>query len=141
MTEPRRILSLAALAAISAFAQASERLPLVVGGHALAVEIAATPQQRRHGLTGRTELPADSGMLFVFEQAGRHCFWMRDTPLPLTVAFIDASGQIVELADMQPRTDTRHCPATDVRYALEVAAQARSRPWLAPGAPVQGLPR
>jgi uncharacterized membrane protein (UPF0127 family) len=131
---------LAALAAIGVAAHASERLPLVVGGHALTAEVAATPQQRQRGLTGRTELPADSGMLFVFEQADRHCFWMRDTPLPLTLAFIDAGGRVIELADMQPRTDTRHCSATAVRYALEVV-QARSRPWLAPGAQVEGLPR
>ena len=90
---------------------------------------------------GRTHLPADSGMLFVFDMPGRHCFWMRDTPLPLSIAFIDAAGRIAGFADMQPRTDTLHCPNTEVRYALEVSQGSFLRQGLRSGARIQGLPR
>jgi uncharacterized membrane protein (UPF0127 family) len=117
------------------------RLPLRIGPHAFQVELAATPQQRQRGLMGRTHLSADGGMLFVFEQPGRHCFWMRDTPLPLSIAFIDSAGRIVSLADMQPRTEALHCPGTDVRYALEVRQGEFQRRGIAPRARVDGLPQ
>ncbi len=121
-------------------AQAAERLPLVVGGQTIQVEVAATPQARQRGLMGRTYLPADSGMLFVFEAPGRHCFWMHDTPLPLSIAFMDENGRVVGFADMQPRTDALHCPPDEIRYALEIAQGSFLRPQLAPGSRVQGLP-
>jgi hypothetical protein len=117
------------------------RLPLRIGPHAFEVEVAATPQQRQRGLMGRTHLAADNGMLFVFEQPGRHCFWMRDTPLPLSIAFIDPEGRIASLADMQPRTETLHCPSTDIRYALEVRQGEFQRRGIATRAQVDGLPR
>ena len=120
--------------------QPDMRLPLHLGPHAFQVEIAATPEQRQHGLMGRTYLPADGGMLFVFERPGRHCFWMRDTPLPLTIAFIDPAGRIAGLADMQPRSETRHCPATDIRYALEVRQGEFQRRGIGVRTEVSGLP-
>jgi len=117
------------------------RLPLRIGPHAFQVEWAATPQQRQRGLMGRTHLAADGGMLFVFEQPGRHCFWMRDTPLPLSIAFIDSTGRIASLADMQPRTETLHCPPADIRYALEVRQGEFLRRGITVRAHVDGLPR
>lgn len=126
---------------LAASAHAAERIPLTVDGQTLHAEIAATPQARQRGLMGRTHLPADSGMLFVFDAPGRHCFWMRDTPLPLTVAFLDDSGRVIHRADMQPRTLTLHCPPVAIRYALEVSQGSHLRASLAPGARVQRLPR
>ena len=79
-------------------------------------------------------------MLFVFEHPGRHCFWMRDTPLPLSIAFIDAGGRIVGLADMTPRSEALHCSGTDVRYALEVRQGEFQRRGITPRAQVGGLP-
>lgn len=117
------------------------QLPLRIGPHAFQVEVASTPAQRQRGLMGRTHLAADGGMLFVFERPGRHCFWMRDTPLPLSIAFIDPAGRIASLADMQPRTENLHCPGTDVRYALEVRQGEFQRRGIAPRAQVDGLPR
>ena len=76
-----------------------------------------------------------------FEQAAPHCFWMRNTPLPLSIAFIDDSGRIAGLADMQPHTDTLHCPATEVRYALEVQQGGFRQRGIAAGMQVSGLPR
>ncbi len=80
-------------------------------------------------------------MLFVFERPGRQCFWMRDTLLPLSIAFIDSTGRIARLADMQPQTDTRHCPGADVRFALEVRQGEFRRRGITPGALVEGLPQ
>lgn len=126
---------------LSGAATAAERVPLVVGGQHIQVEVAATPAARQRGLMGRTHLAPDSGMLFVFDAPGRHCFWMRDTPLPLAIAFIDTQGRVVHRTDMPPRSDTLHCPPTEVRYALEIAQGSHLRAQLAPGAQVQGLPR
>lgn len=134
-------LGLVVALSLSGAATAAERLPLVVGGQTLQVEVAATPAARQRGLMGRTHLAADAGMLFVFEAPGRHCFWMRDTPLPLTIAFIDDSGRVVHRADMQPRSDTMHCPPVAARYALEIARGSHLREQIAPGARLQGLPR
>ena len=122
-------------------AASDARLPLRVGTHALQVEVAATPLQRERGLMGRTRLAAYGGMLFVFERTGRPCFWMRNTPLPLSIAFIDASGRIVSLADMQPDSDTLHCSDAEARYALEVPQGEFRRRNITPGTRVDGLPQ
>ena len=134
-------LLLAALCSAACAAENDLGLPLRIGPHAFQVEVAATPQQRQRGLMGRTHLPADSGMLFVFEQPGRHCFWMRDTPLPLSIAFVDSAGRIASLADMQPRSESLHCPDTDVRYALEVRQGEFQRRGISTGMRIDGLPR
>lgn len=134
-------LFLTALCGTVCAAENAPRLPLQIGPHAFQVEVAATPQQRQRGLMGRTHLPADSGMLFVFGQPGRHCFWMRDTPLPLSIAFIDSAGRITDLTDMQPRSESLHCPDTDVRYALEVRQGEFQRRGISAGSRVDGLPR
>ncbi|MHB1143620.1 MAG: DUF192 domain-containing protein [Thiobacillus sp.] len=125
----------------AASAAASDTQPLRIGPHAFLVELAATPSQRERGLMGRTRLAPNGGMLFVFEQAARHCFWMRNTPLPLSIAFVDDDGRIVSLADMQPHTETLHCPPADIRYALEVRQGEFQRRGIAPRAQVDGLPR
>jgi uncharacterized membrane protein (UPF0127 family) len=138
---PCRLIPLLTIVLCSACAaESDEPLSLSIGPHTFEVEVASTPQQREHGLMGRTQLPVNGGMLFVFDMASRHCFWMRNTPLPLSIAFVDDNGHIVNLADMQPKTDTLHCPATDVRYALEVAQGTFEQHGIAAGALVIGLP-
>jgi len=122
-------------------AENDARLPLRIGQHTFLAEVAATPSQRERGLMGRRQLPANGGMLFVFEQTAPHCFWMHNTPLPLSIAFIDANGRITNLADMQPHSDALHCADTDVRYALEVAQGGYSQRGIAAGAQVNGLPQ
>ena len=134
-------LALLLLSSAAGAAELAARQPLRIAGHVFQIEVAATPHQREQGLMGRTRLPADAGMLFVFEFAARHCFWMRNTPLPLSIAFIDDSGRIAGLADMQPHTDTLHCPATEVRYALEVQQGGFRQRGIAAGMQVSGLPR
>ena len=133
-------LLLAGLSSAGCAAESSATLPLIIGKQLFQVEVAATPRERERGLMARKQLPANGGMLFVFEQAAPHCFWMRNTPLPLSIAFIDEQGRIASLADMQPQTDTLHCARTNVRYALEVAQGGFAQRGITTGAQVEGLP-
>jgi uncharacterized membrane protein (UPF0127 family) len=84
------------------------------------VEIADTDAERQTGLMGRTALAEDAGMLFVFDQEQPLSFWMKDTLLPLSIAYIDEGGSIVDIQDMQPLDETSHPSAAPARYALEV---------------------
>lgn len=137
-----RTAALVALLLFAGTAAARDTLtPLTIGKHAFKVEVAHTPTERARGLMERTQLAANGGMLFVFETADRHCFWMRNTPLPLSIAFIDESGRIVSVADMQPHSETLHCPPAAIRYALEVEQGGFRQRNIAPGARVDGLPR
>lgn len=125
----------------AAAADTDALLPLQIGPHVFRVEVADTPRERTQGLKGRTSLPADGGMLFVLERPGRTCFWMRDTPLPLSIAFIDAAGRIIGFADMQLGTETLHCASKDAHYALEVRQGEFERRGIALRALVGGLPQ
>lgn len=107
------------LSASSAFAALATDT-LTIRFFQITAEIARTPAERAKGLMGRPSLPASHGMLFVFERPERQCFWMRNTPLPLTIAFIDDDGAIVNFADMMPFSDEPHCSAKPVRFALEM---------------------
>lgn len=129
------------IAALSAACAAeSETRTLRIASHTFEVEVADTPAQRQRGLMAREQLAANGGMLFVFDAAGEHCFWMRNTPLPLSIAFIDESSRVVGLADMQPQSEALHCPAQPVRYALEIAQGGFARRAIVPGMRVDGLP-
>lgn len=80
------------------------------------VQLAQTPQEQTIGLMQRAEMPANEGMLFVFEDASQRCFRMKNTLLPLTAAFVADDGRIVNLADMQPQTLDSHCSRKPVRF-------------------------
>ena len=96
------------------------RTRLSAGMHQIDAQVASTPMQRSIGLMFRKEMPPHEGMLFVFEQPGVQCFWMKNTLLPLTAAFIADDGQIVNLADMKPQSLDSHCSSAPVRYVLEM---------------------
>jgi uncharacterized membrane protein (UPF0127 family) len=96
------------------------RTQLTAGMHRLDVQLAQTPEQRQIGLMWRKEMPQHEGMLFVFEQATIQCFWMRNTLIPLTAAFLEDDGTIVNLADMQPQKEDSHCSSKPVRFVLEM---------------------
>ena len=132
-------LALVAVLSSACAADNDAQKTLRIGTHAFKVEIAATPEQRQLGLMGRSQLADNSGMLFVFDYPGQHCFWMRNTPLPLSIAFIDDRGRIVNLADMQPYTDALHCPTAPVRYALEIPQGGFAQRSIVPGMQIQGL--
>ena len=93
---------------------------LQAGIHRIKAEVADSQQERSRGLMLRKSLQPNSGMLFVFEKAALHCFWMKNTLIPLTVAFLDDDGTIVTLTDMQPHDEASNCPAKAVRHALEM---------------------
>lgn len=97
-----------------------QRTTLGIGMYQITAQLALTPEQRQTGLMFRKEMPQQEGMLFVFEQPSQQCFWMRNTFLPLTAAFIADDGTIVNLADMKPQTTDSHCSAQPVRYVLEM---------------------
>ena len=96
------------------------RLTLAAGMHLIQAQVAATPEQRSTGLMFRTEMPANDGMLFVFEQASQQCFWMKNTLIPLTAAFVADDGTLVNLVDMKPQSLDSHCSTAPVRYVLEM---------------------
>ena len=93
---------------------------LHVGMHNIRAQLALTPQQRQIGLMFRQSMPTHEGMLFVFEQPATQCFWMRNTLIPLSVAFLADDGTVVNLADMKPQSDDSHCSTKPVRYVLEM---------------------
>jgi len=123
--------------------QPQERLPaveLTAGMHRIVAEVAATPQQQMIGLMHRRDMGANEGMLFVYEASGQQCFWMRNTLLPLTIAFIDDDGRIVNLADMQPMTEASHCSAKPVRFTLEMHQGWFAKRGLKAGSRLRGAP-
>ncbi|WP_101103628.1 DUF192 domain-containing protein [Macromonas bipunctata] len=96
------------------------RTQLRAGMHLIQAQVAATPEQRSTGLMWRQAMPQHEGMLFVFERPAVQCFWMKNTLLPLTAAFVADDGRIVNLADMQPRSEISHCSKEPVRFVLEM---------------------
>lgn len=126
----------------AAQAQAPPRIATVkVAGHALRVEVAETPEQRMKGLMHRQKLGKDDGMLFIFEDPGYHSMWMRNTPLPLSVAFLDGDGVILNILDMQPHTDDHHISAGPARYAIETNAGWFAQRRVKAGDKATGLPK
>ena len=101
-------------------------------------QLARSPSEREIGLMFRESMPEHEGMLFVFEQPNVQCFWMRNTILPLTAAFIADDGTIVNLADMEPMNETSHCSAKPVRYVLEMNQGWFAQRNIAPGAKLHG---
>ena len=100
--------------------QRLQAIQLGAGMHNIRAELAQTPGQRQKGLMYRRDLASHEGMLFVFDAATPQCFWMRNTPTPLTIAFVADDGAIVNLADMKPFDESSHCSAQPVRYVLEM---------------------
>ena len=125
----RKLFPALAVAALLAYSQASaqevpqmnlQRTRLSAGMYVIDVQLALTPEQREIGLMMRKEMPQHEGMIFVFEQASQQCFWMKNTLLPLTAAFVSDDGTIVNMADMKPQTTDSHCSTQPVRYVLEM---------------------
>ena len=108
--------------AVSGSAQQAQLplLELFAGMHRIEAEVAATSDSRQIGMMQRTIMPPQRGMLFVFPEVAKHCMWMRNTLLPLSVAFLDESGRIINVEDMQPKTENNHCATKPARYALEM---------------------
>ncbi|MBA4212458.1 MAG: hypothetical protein C0449_05155 [Polaromonas sp.] len=140
-----RLLCLWVLFASTAWSQESPqlqlpRVTLSAGMHLINAQVAATPQQRAVGLMFRKEMPVNEGMLFAFEQASEQCFWMKNTLLPLTAAFVADDGTIVNLADMQPQSLASHCSTKPVRFVLEMNKGWFDKRGLKAGSKLSGPP-
>jgi uncharacterized membrane protein (UPF0127 family) len=135
------ILAISTAIAVPGWAQ-QPQLPLFdlsAGMHRIEAEVAATPESRQTGMMLRTSMPSHRGMLFVFPEVAKHCMWMRNTLVPLSVAFLDDKGRILNVEDMQPKTEVNHCSVSPVRYALEMnLGWFRSR-GLGPGFAITGV--
>ncbi|MGZ8260519.1 MAG: DUF192 domain-containing protein [Caldimonas sp.] len=141
----RRVVAALALGAASVAAaqqgpQALPQVKLTAGIHVINAEVATTPQQREIGLMHRTAMAANDGMLFVFERPGRQCFWMRNTLIPLSIAFLADDGSVVNVEDMAPQTLDGHCSAKPVRYVLEMNKGWFAKRGVKPGAKLRGAP-
>ena len=112
-----------------------------IGNHALKVEIAATDKQRETGLMFREKLGKNDGMLFIFDEPAYHSMWMMNTLIPLSVAFIDGEGRILNIEDMEPKTTDTHMSAGPARYAIETNKGWFAERKVKPGDRVTGLPR
>jgi len=129
---------IAAAAPLAAAAQ-PPTLTLNAGIHLIHAEVANTVPSRTRGLMFRKSLGANSGMLFVFPDLDRHCMWMKNTFVPLSVAFVGETGEIVNIADMQPQTEDSHCAGGPARYALEMNQGWFAAKGIKPGAKISGL--
>lgn len=130
--------ALCAFAATAAFAQLPT-MELTAGIHLIHAEVANSFESRAQGLMFRKYLGPNEGMLFVFPQAEQHCMWMKNTLIPLSVAFMDAQGKIVSIAEMQPQTETSHCAAAPAKFALEMSGGWFASKGLKAGATLQGV--
>ncbi len=138
-----RVLTVAFLvAALPALAQKANRTTTVkVGAHPLRVEVVATDEERSRGLMFREKLGRDDGMLFIFTEPAYHAMWMKNTLIPLSVAFVDGDGAILNILDMEPQTLDSHMSAGPARYAIETNKGWFAAKKLKAGDRVTGLPK
>jgi len=139
------VLILTTLLALPSWSQQGtpQQLPSIqlnAGIHNIQAQVAQTPQQREIGLMFREEMPTNDGMLFVFEEPGVQCFWMRNTLLPLSVAFVADDGSIVNLDDMKPMTENSHCSRKPVRFVLEMNQGWFAKRGIKSGSVLSGTP-
>lgn len=145
---PALVAALAVASALSsplALAQdAPQRLQnhttLGAGMYNMQVEVALTPQEHAIGLMHRSSMGANEGMLFVFDRPGVQCFWMKNTLIPLAVAFVADDGTVVNLDEMKPQTLDSHCSTQPVRYVLEMNTGWFKKKGVKPGQKLSGAP-
>lgn len=113
---------------------------LNAGIHVIKAEVAASNAEREQGLMFREKLGQNEGMVFLFDAPSDVCMWMKNTLIPLSVAFLDDKGTIVNIEDMQPQTTNSHCSKKPVRYALEMNLGWFKQKNLKPGTGIEGLP-
>jgi len=141
----RLLVTLFALAAAAAaLAQEPQtnlqRVRLAAGMHQIDAQVAATPDQRATGLMWRREMPQHEGMLFIFEAPAVQCFWMKNTLMPLSAAFLADDGTLVNVVEMKPQTLDSHCSEKPVRYVLEMNQGWFAKKGIKPGARLAGTP-
>ncbi len=117
-----------------------QRIKISAGMHQIDAQLAMTPIERQIGLMNRPAMPTHEGMLFVFDEPTRQCFWMKNTLLPLTAAFVADDGTIVNLEDMKPQTLDAHCSTKAVRYVLEMNQGWFAKRGIKAGTKLSGTP-
>ena len=133
----------ALLLLVGASTAAQQRFPvtkLAAGMHVIQAEVAANDPQRQQGLMFREKMEGNTGMVFVFDQASKQCMWMKNTPLPLSVAFLDEKGAVINVEDMQPHSLESHCSKKPAKYALEMNVGWFKQRNIKPGIVIGGLP-
>ena len=116
------------------------RVKLASGMHQIDAQLASTHEQRMTGLMWRKEMPQHEGMLFAFEQPSQQCFWMKNTLLPLAIAFVADDGTIVNIDEMKPQTLESHCSTKPVRYVLEMNTGWFAKKGIKAGSKLTGQP-
>jgi uncharacterized protein len=132
-----------AIATVSTFAQDPQKFPslsLTAGVYVIKAEVASTEAERQQGLMFREKMGQNEGMVFVFNAPAGVCMWMKNTLIPLSVAFIDENRKIVNIEDMQPQTTDSHCAERPIRYALEMNQGWFRQKNIKPGSVIEGLP-
>jgi uncharacterized membrane protein (UPF0127 family) len=136
--------SAAALALLASGANARQAqfttTQLSAGMHLIKAEVAANDPERQQGLMFRENMANNAGMIFVFDKATTQCMWMKNTLLPLSVAFLDADGKIINIEDMTPQTLESHCSKKPAKYALEMNLGWFRQKNIKPGTAIGGLP-
>ena len=147
LTQRLALGALSAFFCIAATAQAQPlpqtNLPVVqlnAGMHNIHAQVAKTPDQRATGLMHRKDMPQHEGMLFVFEQPSVQCFWMKNTLLPLSIAFLADDGTVINVRDMQPQAQDSHCSDKPVRFVLEMNHGWFAKRGIKPGSRLRGGP-
>jgi len=130
----------AGVALAQSAAQKLPSIPLSAGMHLIQAELARKPEERAIGLMHRTAMGANEGMLFVFEEPATQCFWMKNTLIPLSIAFLADDGSVVNIEDMKPQALDSHCSARPVRYALEMNQGWFAKRGFKAGSKVRGAP-
>ena len=116
------------------------RVKLQSGMYLLDVQVAQTPEQRAIGLMNRQSMPEHEGMLFVFERSDTQCFWMKNTLIPLSAAFVDADGTIANIEEMKAQTTDSHCSKRAVPFVLEMNQGWFAKRGLKAGSKLVGAP-
>ena len=134
------LLAFAVALAAPALAQELPAVQLNAGMYLIRAEVAADFASRAQGLMYRKRLAPNAGMLFIFDQPGEQCMWMKNTLIPLSVAFIDDAGTIINIEDMAPQTLDSHCARRPARYALEMNGGWFAGRGIKPGMRIGGIP-
>lgn len=116
------------------------RVKLTAGMYVIDAAVAANDADREQGLMYRSQLGPNEGMLFVFGENAVHCFWMKNTLIPLSIAFMRADGTVTDIDEMQAETTNNHCPKNNGVYALEMSKGWFTSKGIKPGMKIQGLP-
>ena len=135
-----RLPLLLAFLAAPALAQGLPVVQLSAGMYLIRAEVAADFGSRAQGLMYRKQMASNAGMLFIFDQPGEQCMWMKNTLIPLSVAFLDDEGRIINIEEMAPQTLDSHCARRPARYALEMNGGWFAARGIKPGMRLRGIP-